>query len=233
MKRLGWLSALTVASMVASIGIAQPKLTVVGGTKFELGNVDRGQQAQRKLILKNTGSDTLVLGNVEVSCGCTGSVVSSSRIAPGKTGELMVTFNSGGFSGEVHKSLTLNSNAEGSPRTVIEFTANVIEDVVLNPRALYFRTSEVGKVDTFSVTVQNTGKEPITIVDFKTSLQGITLDIPKAPIAPGQTVRMAGEFKPTEPKGMITDNLAIHTTSKRQSEINIPLIGAVKEFQFK
>ena len=233
MKRLHWLFILIIVVAVPLAGLAQPKISVVGGTKFDMGTVDRGQAAQKKVMIKNLGTDTLILGQVEVSCGCTGTVVSNNRIAPGKAGELLISFNSSGYTGEVHKSVTVNSNSPDNPRTVIEFTTTVVEEVLLDPRALYFRNSEVGKVDTFSVTVKNAGKEDLLITGFNSTNTALTLNIPKEPIEPGQSVRIAGEFSPKEAKGMITDNLIIQTSSKRQPEITIAVLGAVKEFKFK
>lgn len=233
MKRLQWLSILIMVVTMPLTGLAQPKISVVGGTKFDLGTVDRGQSAQKKVTIKNTGTDTLILGQVEVSCGCTGTVVSNSRIAPGRTGELLIAFNSSGFSGEVHKSVTVNSNSANSPKTLLEFTATVVEEVILDPRALYFRNSEMGKVDTFSIAVTNGGKEDFLITGYNSTNVGLTLNVPKEPVAPNQTIRIAGEFNPKEAKSMITDNLIIQTSSKRQPEITIPVLGAVKEFKFK
>jgi hypothetical protein len=232
MIRGRWLVVLA-GCLIVTAGNAQPKISVEGGTKFDMGTVDRGKAGQKKLTLKNLGSDTLILGQVEVSCGCTGTMVSSSRIAPGKTGELLITFNSAGYVGEVHKNVTVNSNDVASPRTLIEFTATVIEEVVVNPRQLYFRTAEVGKVDTFSISVTNTGKEPFNVTGYQCSLASLTLDVPKEPVKPGETIRVKGQINPKEPKGILTDNLNLQTSSKRQPGIDIAIFGAIKEFKFK
>jgi len=232
MIRGRWLVVLA-SSLVISAGNAQPKISVEGGTKFDMGTIDRGKAGQRKLNIKNLGTDTLILGQVEVSCGCTGTVVSNSRIAPGKSGELLITFNSGGYIGEVHKNVTVNSNDPATPRTLIEFTSTVVEEVVVNPRQLYFRTSEVGKVDTFSIAVTNTGKEPFNVTGYQCSLAALTLDIPKEPVKPGETIRIKGQLNPKEPKSILTDNLNLQTNSKRQPGIDIAIFGAIKEFKFK
>jgi len=233
MKRLQWFSIFIIVVTVPISSFAQPKISVVGGTKFDMGTVDRGQAAQKKVIIKNIGTDTLILGQVEVSCGCTGTVVSNNRIASGKTGELLITFNSSGYSGEVHKSVTINSNSSDNPKTLLEFTTTVVEEVLLEPRALYFRNSEVGKVDTFSITVKNSGKEDLQITGYNSTNVALTLDIPKVRITPNQSLRITGEFNPKEAKTVVTDNLTIQTSSKRQPEITIPILGAVKEFKFK
>ena len=233
MKRLHWLSILTIVVTIPLAGVAQPKISVVGGTKFDMGTVNRGQMAQKKVVFKNIGTDTLIVGQVEVSCGCTGTVVSNNRVAPGKTGELLISFNSSGYAGEIHKSVTVNSNSADNPKTLIEFTTTVVEEVILDPRTLYFRNSEMGKVDTFSITVKNVGKEDLLITGYNSTNAGLTLSIPKEPIAPNQSIRIPGEFNPKEVKSVVTDNLIIQTSSKRQPEITIAVLGAVKEFKFK
>src|SRR5512135_672795 len=78
---------------------AQPVLKVGEGTSLDFGTIYRGEQFERKLTLKNTGTDTLLLGNVEASCGCTGTMLSSNRLAPGESGSLLIKFNSKNFSG--------------------------------------------------------------------------------------------------------------------------------------
>ena len=74
--------------------------------KFDLGKIDRGVVAKKELTIKNAGTEKLVLGNVEVSCGCTGTVVSNKELLPGDTTSLLITFNSKNFNGPVHKTVT-------------------------------------------------------------------------------------------------------------------------------
>ena len=69
---------LTCAALTS--GLAQPKIQVVGGTKIDLGSIYRGAVVERKVMLKNIGSDTLVVSRVDPSCGCTGTVVSNDHI---------------------------------------------------------------------------------------------------------------------------------------------------------
>jgi len=215
--------------LIISTGVAQPKISVEGGTKFDLGTIDRGKLGEKKLTISNTGTDTLLLGPVEVSCGCTGTVVSSNHIPPGDTAGLLITFNSTGYVGEVHKSVTVNSNDIGSPKTLIEFTAHVVEDVVIDPRQLFFRNAEVGRVDTFGISVTNIGKEPFFVTGYTCTLGALSLNIPKKPIKPGQTIRVTGNLEPTEVNGALIEHLSLQTSNKRQPELGINIFGAIKE----
>ncbi|HEX7573683.1 MAG TPA: DUF1573 domain-containing protein, partial [Bacteroidota bacterium] len=68
------------------------KLVVLEGTQFDFGKIYRGSVMERQLTLKNAGTDTLVMGNIGVSCGCTGAMVTTERIPPGGTGSVRITF---------------------------------------------------------------------------------------------------------------------------------------------
>ncbi len=109
-------------SLLAAAAGAQPKIGY-GEKKFDLGTIYRGEVIEHTLTLKNTGTELLLLGSIDASCGCTGTIASNKEIRPGETGTLAITFNSRSFSGTVHKSVTVNSNAVNEPRVVIEFTA--------------------------------------------------------------------------------------------------------------
>ena len=79
--------------MIASASLfAQPKIEIVGGTTFAFGKIFRGKMMERVVVVKNTGSETLELGQINVSCGCTGTVATNKSIAPGKTGTVSVLF---------------------------------------------------------------------------------------------------------------------------------------------
>jgi len=227
MIRGRWLLVLA-GSLAFSAGNAQPKISIEGGTKFDMGTIYRGNPGQKTIAIKNIGTDTLVLGQVEVSCGCTGWVVSNNRIAAGETGELLITFNSGGYLGEVHKTVMVNSNDVESPKTLIEFTTTVLEVLTIDPRQLRFTDAEVGKVDTFALSVTNTGNEPFAMTGYQSSLSGLSLDLRKDSIKPGETVRFRGKLESTAPK-VLTDVLTVQTSSKKQPGIDINIFGAIKE----
>jgi len=218
--------------ITVSIGCAfgQPKLEVAEGTKFDFGPINRGTVATKNLTLKNIGTDTLIIGRVEVSCGCTGTMVSSSRIAPGGSGALAITFNSKNFSGPVHKSVTINSNAS---RTVVEFGATVVVEVKLTPEQFLFREAKAGMLSTATITVRNEGKETLILTGFRSQLAGFTVNLPAKGIEPGKSAEIVAVFAPRDAIPVLSDGVFINTSNPRQSEIYIPIYGNVKEFKFE
>ena len=210
---------------------AQPKLVVEGGN-FNLDTLMAGTVAERKLTLKNDGTELLVLGKVEVSCGCTGTIISSDNLKAGESGTLLITFNSKNFSGKVHKTVTINSNDPQSPKTQVEFTGFVIEEVALSETRFSFKDAVAGERKTASVTLTNNGKQPLELKGYTSTLPGLTLTYPPS-VNPGETVQLVAEFVPKEPKKVVSSNVTVQTSNTNKPEILFYVFGNVKEWKFE
>ena len=216
----------------AATALAQPALEIVGGTSFDFGSVSKGTIVEKKMTLKNSGTETLELGRVDASCGCTGTILSDQKIGPGKTGTLQITFNSRNFSGPVHKTVTVHSNAPSSPATMLTFTANVIEEITLNPPQIWFRDAQVGVVSTSVITIRNQGKGPLRLTGAKTQLEGFSLKLPEGAIEPGAAAQIVAEYKPSTARPVLSDGVFVTTTNSAQPQLFIQIYGNVKEFKF-
>ncbi len=212
---------------------AQPKLKIMEGSTFDLGKIERGTVATKRLTLKNIGNQKLDIGNVEVSCGCTGTVVSNKELKSGDTTSLLITFNSKNFTGTVHKTVTVNSNADGAPRTLIEFTATVVEDLAFTPMQFYFKDAEVGRKSTATISVKNESTKELMITGYRTQLESFVIKYPPKAIAPGESMELTAEFTPKKAVPVLSDGVFITTSSHAQSEVYIYIFGNVKEFKFE
>jgi hypothetical protein len=225
--------AMTLAILMCASAGAQlksgAKLVVLEGTQFDFGKIYRGSVMERKLTLKNAGTDTLVMGNIGVSCGCTGAMVTAERIAPGGTGSVRITFNSKNFTGPVHKTVTLNSNGDSLGYTIIEFTASVIDEIGLNPQSIIVPGAEVHKTSTVVLTVTNNGMVSLSLTGFRTELKGLVLKLPPDPIPPGGTGEIHAEFTPEAPSPMLTEGVFVTTNNMRQPEVYLQVYGGVRQ----
>lgn len=75
------------------------------------GSVTDGEKVEYSYRFKNTGKKSLIISSAVASCGCTVPKKPEEPIKPGETGFLKVVFNSKGRVGEVHKEITVTSNA--------------------------------------------------------------------------------------------------------------------------
>ncbi len=213
----------------ASLAQAQPKLEMEGGSKFDLGSVYRGTMAERRITLKNGGTDTLIISRVDVSCGCTGTIVSNDHIAPGDTGSLLITFNSKNFRGPVHKNVTVNSNDPGQPQALIQFEGTVVEDIVVLPEYLWFQDAEVGTKNTRTLTIKNEGKDGVLLKTFSSGLKGLTLTLPAGQVQPGTSVQLPVVYTPTAANPVLAERMTITTSNPHQPEIVVAVYGNAKQ----
>ena len=85
--------------------------------EFKEETVDYGEDGVRTFELTNTGNEPLVIEKATATCGCTVPEKPEEPIAPGETGILKVKYNTKKV-GYIRKTITVYSNAEGSPHPV-------------------------------------------------------------------------------------------------------------------
>jgi len=218
---------------LSTLGLhAQPKIEFPDGAKLDLGNIYRGEVVERKVTLKNTGNQTLVIQDVVPSCGCTGTLISQREIPAGGTGTVLLTFNSKNFSGSVHKTVSVRSNAGNASTAVIELTATVKQELVVTPLQLWFKNAEVGRETRVTLSIRNEGEQPVELKSYRTALPGLTVQLPGGAIAPDSVATIVATFAPPKPAATIADALFISTTNPRVPELYIPVFGSAITFTF-
>lgn len=93
-------------------------------TEYDFGKVKEGEKVEHKFKFTNTGKSPLLIASASGSCGCTVPEFDKSPIAPGKSSEIKVNFNSEGRPGNVDKTVTLIANTIPG-KTVIKITGTV------------------------------------------------------------------------------------------------------------
>lgn len=86
-------------------------------TEFNFGVLVQGATAQHVFAFKNAGDAALSIDNVQTSCGCTAALPGERLLPPGATSQIVVTYNSAGKMGEIHKTVVVHSNDPEKPRT--------------------------------------------------------------------------------------------------------------------
>lgn len=84
---------------------------------FNFGDIAEGEIVTHTFHFKNTGKKSLVILNVESSCGCTIPKYDKKPIPPGGEGKIEVEFNSSGRYGKQYKVINIFANV---PQKVVE-----------------------------------------------------------------------------------------------------------------
>lgn len=107
------------------------KVEVVNGpvitfeeTEKDFGEITQGTKVEHTFKFKNTGTEVLKISNVAATCGCTVPKWPKDPIAPGKSGEIKVSFNSTGKMGKQRSVVRIYSNAS-TPIEKVALISNV------------------------------------------------------------------------------------------------------------
>lgn len=82
---------------------------------IDVGEIPQGTPKAIVYEFKNTGKATVVITNVQGSCGCTATDYTKEPILPGKSAKVTATYNAankGGFT----KTVTVTTSAEATPK---------------------------------------------------------------------------------------------------------------------
>jgi len=93
--------------------------------QFEFGDISQGEKVSKKFVFRNTGTEPLMILNVQTTCGCTASDWPKSPLAPGDSSSIQVTFNSAKKQGRINKIITVYSNSQ-TPEEKLKITGNVL-----------------------------------------------------------------------------------------------------------
>ena len=191
---------------------------------YNFGNIGEADGlASHVFKIKNTGEGPLVITRITASCGCTQPEWTKEPIAPGKTGDVKVTYNPKGRPGPFYKTISIYSNGKKGSYTLAikgNVTPKILQPVILYPYNIGELKMQTKKVLFNSIRPEETSGEKISVInEGKTSL---TIHLGKAPhyltanalptkLEPGETgeITLLMNAKEAKRKGRITTEIPI------------------------
>ena len=207
--------------------ISQPKLYIADGRHIDFGDVPNFIPTKRTLVIKNIGTDTLILSEVGASCGCTATLLSNDHLAPKDSALLHITFDAKRFIGQVEKMVSMVTNDDSNRSVEIRFTANVIKILEINPEYFYVRAAKYSSV-TQSLKIKNVGMEKIKISSVVSSLDLVKPTLSKDIIQPEEEITLTVTFIPKS-LGTINGNIDLKTNHPNAQLLSIRFFGVTIE----
>jgi Protein of unknown function (DUF1573) len=137
-------------------------------TRFDFGDIYRGQKVSHFYKFQNTGNGTLIFSNIHAACGCINTKIyaddgktQKNVFKPNESGIVNVEYNSQDFSGNIIRTITLETNmGSSSPTVTLTVTANVSQELSSNPALLYVGKiqGETQKIFTINMNLINRAK---------------------------------------------------------------------------
>ncbi len=127
MKQLIRLLTVFVLVGITATAFAQKPKIVFNELEHDFGTFKESDGVQKTTFkFTNKGDVPLVLNNVRASCGCTTPKWTREPVAPGKQGEIQVSYNPKNRPGSFNKSVMIRSNAENGT-TVLRIKGRVAQ----------------------------------------------------------------------------------------------------------
>jgi hypothetical protein len=211
---------------------------------FSFGKIEETKGAVSYVYnFTNTGSEPLVLQNVQPSCGCTTPEWSKKPVVPGGKGFIKATFNPAGRPGPFVKSITVVSNAANSP-VVLKFSGEVIGKEPAAEEKFTFSIDNLRLVSTYlalgkissaktaskTIEVLNGGSSPINL-SFPSVAPYLEILVSPSTIKPGQkaTITINYNAKKKNDWGFVTEEIFFTMNDKKDAKYKFNLSANIED----
>mgnify|MGYP000772110599 CR=1 FL=1 len=182
--------------------------------------------------IKNTGNGPLVITRITASCGCTQPEWTKEPIAPGKIGEVKVTYNPKGRPGPFYKTIAIYSNGkkgsfslgikgnvtpkEAQPILIYPYS---IGDLKLQTKNILYSTVRPEETLGEKISIINEGKTSLNVHLGKTP-HYLNIVANPAKLAPGETgeISILINAKEAKRKGRVTAEIPLTVESVGQKK---------------
>jgi hypothetical protein len=125
-------TALALLAALAAFGAAAPAedkakapAIRVDPDGFDFGRALPGKTLSKEFALRNFGDAELVIEGVSTTCGCTAAIMADTKVPPGGSTQLRVTFETRNYIGKVERQVLVRSNDPKTPVLTLKLSASV------------------------------------------------------------------------------------------------------------
>lgn len=209
---------------------SQPKLQILSGDTINWGKVKYiNSPAESKLILKNTGKDTLYVLKLKPGCGCTSTKLKNKNIPPDSSETVEIQFNLPNVPGPTHKVIDIKTTDPDQPERIVHLLANVIFPIISIPQTLMITFPDMtsGIESKGEVTLINTTDEKIYIKELKHFPDNLTSNIKNDMVLePNKEFKIKVSAIPQK-TGFFNGSIKFKTTHPDVPRMEIPVRGNV------
>jgi hypothetical protein len=135
-------------------------------TTLELHPAMADKQTVAHFKYENVGKTPIHFKSVHASCGCTTAQSQREEVPPGEKGEITATMNITGHTGQMIKTVTVETDEELNKRTILTLKATIPEMLTVMPTFVYWKGGE--DPTSKSITVKAGKDFPVKNITAKT-----------------------------------------------------------------
>lgn len=225
--------AMALAVVLCLAGAASAGQLKISETQVQFGNMKEGPNAEKTITLTNVSAEEAVVANVSTSCACTTTVMDRTRLAPGQTATMVITYHTFKYPGKFDKTVHIFTGPEGKTEDVVHILGYVdpipMGVMEVEPRKIDLGELKAGGPNAVSVTVRNAGDAPMRVTAIQSQKYGKTYWQGELSVAAGQTATVALTLDGLAP-GRFLDMIMIHSDARNDigKGYKAVLLGTVK-----
>jgi hypothetical protein len=199
-------------------------------TSNDFGVINDDNAVNTEFKFTNSGSVTLIVSNVQGSCGCTVPKLEKTDYAPGETGTIKVTYNPHGRRGKQQTTVTVTSNDPMKPTQILELHSEIKPLMMIEPMVANFGQAQKGKPTTTTVMITSRGKDlaPTQATSSANQVSVKLLETKDATVE-GETVKqtpMEISTLPNAEVGQVSGQITVRTTDTARI-LNMSVMGEI------
>ncbi len=202
----------------AAIFAASPRIACEVPT-LDFGTRDSSEIVEHIFKLKNTGDSDLVITAIRPACGCTAAELTNSTIPPGESANLAAKLTLAGRSGDIHKTILIESNDPANPAFQLAMQGKIVTEVAVVPPVLTLRQSAPGQPASGAVQITSTGK-PFRITQAESS--DLSVRVRSTPMQDGVSHQITASLEKIPASDPQPFLIMLQTDNPRVPTIDIP-----------
>ena len=184
----------------------------------DVKTVTDGETIQQIFRITNKGNATLEILGINASCGCTSTLLSADKIAPGRSGQLELKIATLGMTAlsttlaetvNISKTVTVTTNDPKQPQVVLTITGVVAPEIALSELQIYFGSVAHGQEVTKDILVEISPDKPIKLLSATSSDDNVSVRLESVPGSNDTKVKIIAVQKATADPGMHQGNIRV------------------------
>ncbi len=185
----------------------------------DFGKVRGGEVVKYTYAFTNIGDSLLEVTGVRTSCGCTTAGDWSRKVEPGQAGSIPIQFNTGNFSGQVAKSITVTCNATNQPTVVLQLKATIWKAIDVSPQFAVLNVTADGPSNPAIVRIVSNEDAPLTLSAPEITNRAFAVELRTN--QPGKEFQLIINTVPPLSAGNVQGQITMKTSSTNMPVINV------------
>ncbi len=200
-------------------------------TMWSFGYVPKTGTVSHTYMIKNVGTDTLIIVKVRPDCGCTTTPLTQKRLSPNESAEMKIVFDPRKVvTTEAVKKLQITSNDPNNPLSEVQFTAKIGLNnslVKLTPAEIDFDTTAVGAEGSRTLTIENISKERLSLNVIEEPREYVDVSLGNKILKPGESIQLVAKLKKGVAAGSFHTSLTLDFEGSKIARVSIPIFGEI------